>query len=48
MPRRMRLCVNQSKPMNPAVTISRVKVPVVRRELKTTQRARAILELLAP
>ena len=40
MPRRMRLCVSQSKPMNPAVTISRVKVPVVRRELKTTQRAR--------
>ena len=37
MPRRTRLCVNQSSAMKPAVTISRVKVPAASRELKTTQ-----------
>ena len=39
MPRRIKLCVNQSRPMKPAVTISKYKIQAVSRELKTTQRA---------
>ena len=41
IPLRISLCVSQSRPMKPAETISRVKVPAVSRELKTTQRAKA-------
>lgn len=41
MPRRTRLCVSQRRPMKPAATISRVKVPAVSRELKITQRLKA-------
>ena len=41
MPRRIRLCVSQRRPMKPAATISRVKGPAVSRELKITQRLKA-------
>lgn len=40
MPPRIRLCVNQSRPMKPAVTISKYKAQAESRELKTTQRAK--------
>ena len=39
MPLRIRFCVNQSRPMKPAVTISKYKIQAVSRELKTSQRA---------
>ena len=35
MPRRIRLCVSQSRPMKPAVTINRVKIQAVVRDLKS-------------
>ena len=35
MPRLIRLCVSQSKPIKPAVTINRVKVRAVVRGLKS-------------
>ena len=41
MPRRIRLCVSQRRPIKPAATISRVKVPAVSWELKITQRLKA-------
>jgi len=48
MLRRIRLCVSQSRPMKPAATISRVKVPAVSWGIKNYSAPEsAILELLA-
>ena len=35
MPRLIKLCVSQSRPMKPAVTINRVKIQAVLRGLKS-------------